>query len=176
MSEVLFSSIPGCLWTPGCYIDGGVRRRVGGRQREPLQHDVVSRGLGGEHHVEGEHQDGDEARVFWIRTGEEKQGSRAGVHRGGGGGRECTHRTTEGLYGVSDGPDRWKAEHVRGSLPLTALIYLQVFIQVVPFYYRYHLHVFSRIFIRLYFTSYASHVAINAYVVKIYLLPIHRGS
>jgi hypothetical protein len=57
---------------------------------------------------------------FWIRTGEEKQGSRAGVHRGGGG--ECTHRTTEGLYGVSDGPDRWKAEHVRGSLPLRALI------------------------------------------------------
>jgi hypothetical protein len=26
--------------------DGGVRRRVGGRQREPLQHGVVGRGLG----------------------------------------------------------------------------------------------------------------------------------
>jgi hypothetical protein len=64
--------------------DGGVRRRVGGRQREPLQHGVVGRGLGREHHAEGEHQDGDEARVFWIRTGEEKQGSQAGVHLGGG--------------------------------------------------------------------------------------------
>jgi hypothetical protein len=44
--------------------DDGVRRRVGGRQREPLQHGVVGRGLGQEHHAEGEHQDGDEARVF----------------------------------------------------------------------------------------------------------------
>jgi hypothetical protein len=41
--------------------DGGVGRRVGGRQREPLQHSVVGRGLGREHHAEGEHQDGDEA-------------------------------------------------------------------------------------------------------------------
>jgi hypothetical protein len=30
--------------------------------------------------------------------------------------------------------------------------------------------------IRLHFISYASHVAINAYVAKIYLLPTHRGS
>jgi hypothetical protein len=30
--------------------------------------------------------------------------------------------------------------------------------------------------IRLKFISYASHVAINAYVIKIYLLPIHMGS
>jgi hypothetical protein len=37
-------------------------------------------------------------------------------------GRGRTHRTTEGLYGVLDGPDRWKAEHVRGSLPLRVLI------------------------------------------------------
>jgi hypothetical protein len=29
---------------------------------------------------------------------------------------------------------------------------------------------------RLYFISNASHVVINAYVVKIYLLPMHRGS
>jgi hypothetical protein len=63
--------------------DGGIRRRVDGRQHEPLQHGGVGRGLGREHHAEGEHQDGDEARVFWIRTGEEKQGSRAGVHGGG---------------------------------------------------------------------------------------------
>jgi hypothetical protein len=32
------------------------------------------------------------------------------------------------------------------------------------------------ILIRLYFISYASHVAKNAYVVKIYILPILRGS
>jgi hypothetical protein len=55
---------------------------------------------------------------FWIRIGEAKQESRAGVRRG----RGRTHRTTEGLYGVLDGPDRWKAEHVRGSLPLRVLI------------------------------------------------------
>jgi hypothetical protein len=30
--------------------------------------------------------------------------------------------------------------------------------------------------IRLYFTPYTSHVAINAYAVKSYLLPIHKGS
>jgi hypothetical protein len=30
--------------------------------------------------------------------------------------------------------------------------------------------------IRLYFISYTSHVAINAYVVKIYMLPMHKGS
>jgi hypothetical protein len=65
----------------------------------------------------GEHQDGDEARVFLIRG---KQGSRAGVRIGGR--EESAHRTTECLYGVSDGPDRWKAEHVRGSLPLRVLI------------------------------------------------------
>jgi hypothetical protein len=100
MSEVLFSSILGCLWTPGCYRDGGVRRRVGGRQREPLQHDVVGRGLGGEHHAEGEHQDGDEARVFWIRTGEVKQGSRAGVHRGVGRG--------ERVYASDDRGPLWR--------------------------------------------------------------------
>jgi hypothetical protein len=28
----------------------------------------------------------------------------------------------------------------------------------------------------LYYISYASRVAINAYVVKIYLLPMHRGN
>jgi hypothetical protein len=33
-----------------------------------------------------------------------------------------------------------------------------------------------QILIRLYYTSYASHVAINAYVVKIYILSMHRGS
>jgi hypothetical protein len=32
------------------------------------------------------------------------------------------------------------------------------------------------IFIKQHFTSYASDVAINANVVKIYLLPMHRGS
>jgi hypothetical protein len=30
-------------------------------------------------------------------------------------------------------------------------------------------------FIRLHFISYTSHVTINAYVVKIYLLSMHRG-
>jgi hypothetical protein len=30
--------------------------------------------------------------------------------------------------------------------------------------------------IRLYFISCTSHVSINAYVVKIYLLPMHKGS
>jgi hypothetical protein len=50
-----------------------------------------------------------------------KNKDRERVYASGGRG-ESAHRTTEGLYGVSDGPDRWKAEHVRGSLPLTVLI------------------------------------------------------
>jgi hypothetical protein len=33
-----------------------------------------------------------------------------------------------------------------------------------------------QILIKLYYISYASHVAINACVVKIYLLPMYRGS
>jgi hypothetical protein len=45
---------------------------------------------------------------------------------------------------------------------------LQLVPQVVSFHNWYHLHVFSIFFIKLYFISYASHVAINAYVVKIY--------
>jgi hypothetical protein len=32
------------------------------------------------------------------------------------------------------------------------------------------------IFTRLHYISYASHVAKNAYVIKIYFLPMHRGS
>jgi hypothetical protein len=52
-----------------------------------------------------------------------KNKDRERVYASGGGRRgESAHRTTEGLYGVSDGPDRWKAEHVRGSLPLRVLI------------------------------------------------------
>jgi hypothetical protein len=57
---------------------------------------------------------------FFGSEQERKNKDRERVCIGGGG--ECMHRTTEGLYSVSDGPDRWKAEHVRGSLPLTALI------------------------------------------------------
>jgi hypothetical protein len=34
----------------------------------------------------------------------------------------------------------------------------------------------SPVLIRLHLISYTSHVAINAYVVKIYLLPMHKGS
>jgi hypothetical protein len=34
----------------------------------------------------------------------------------------------------------------------------------------------SPVFIRLHFVSHTSHVAINAYVVKIYLLHMHKGS
>jgi hypothetical protein len=52
-----------------------------------------------------------------------KNKDRERVYASGGGRRgESAHRTTKGLYGVSDGPDRWKAEHVRGSLPLRVLI------------------------------------------------------
>jgi hypothetical protein len=56
--------------------------------------------------------------------------------------------------------------------PLQIYKNFQLIPQVVSFNNWYRLHVFSR----LYFTSFTSYVAINAYVVKIYLLPMHKGS
>jgi len=40
--------------------DGGVGRRVGRGQSEPLQHGVVGGGLGWAHHAEGQHEDDDD--------------------------------------------------------------------------------------------------------------------
>jgi hypothetical protein len=56
---------------------------------------------------------------------------------------------------------KWSPQEKDNKRPLQTYKCCQV-PQVASFHYRYHLHVFSSFFIRLYYISYASRVAINA--------------